>query len=680
MAKKQYKKLDDTNIAALIDDNVRQSVGYYDSEISTERTRVVDFYNATLPKPFHEGNSKYTSQDVYDAIESVKATLLETFGNGGGMNTVRFDAINADDVKQAEVCTNYVNYVCHRQNNLFGVMNSVIHDALTSRNGIAKVYWQEQEETIFEEFEDLTQDEFDMLIAQPNVELLDSEYDELGTVTGKIGVTRDTSQVVIESIPPEEFLIESQAKSLDDVNFAAHRTTKTLSELREEGYSEDLLDKIGSSEDADHLTDPEMLARFDDIGATQSFSKDGYQDQVRSVQVVEAYIYLDIEGTGTATLHRILKAGNAILEKQEQPRRKLPFISFAALPIPHSFFGSNFGKKIEATQIARTVLTRSILDHSVMTNNPRYMVTKGSLPNPRELLNSRVGGILNVTRPDAVTPMPQPPLNPFIYNTIDMLDKQAENISGVSDLSQGLNKDAISKQNSQALIEQVTSMAQQRQKIMARHFANQFLKPLYQEVYQLCIENEDQEKIIEIGGEYVPINPAQWADKRDVTIALTLGYGENKKESEKYMAMHQVISQDPNLSKMYQQENQYAVIKKVMELSGIKDTASYITPPDRLPEEQPDPAQQMQMQMAAKQIEIQERQTKIAELKLQLQAENDKLKHQLDVMKAEHQFSIQSDSLDIKEDALTHKKIIDSAELALASTADEITAIASPNG
>jgi len=261
-----------------------------------------------------------------------------------------------------------------------------------------------------------------------------------------------------------------------------------------------------------------------------------------------------------------------------------------------------------------------------------------------------------------------------------MLDKQAENISGVSDLSQGLNKDAISKQNSQALIEQVTSMAQQRQKIMARHFANQFLKPLYQEVYQLCIENEDQEKIIEIGGEYVPINPAQWADKRDVTIALTLGYGENKKESEKYMAMHQVISQDPNLSKMYQQENQYAVIKKVMELSGIKDTASYITPPDRLPEEQPDPAQQMQMQMAAKQIEIQERQTKIAELKLQLQAENDKLKHQLDVTKAEHQFSIQSDSLDIKEDALTHKKIIDSAELALATTADEITAIASPNG
>jgi hypothetical protein len=49
-------------------------------------------------------------------------------------------------------------------------------------------------------------------------------------------------------------------------------------------------------------------------------------------------------------------------------------------------------------------------------------------------------------------------------------------------------------------------------------------------------------------------------------------------------------------------------------------------------------------------------------------------------MKAENNFAIQSDNVDLKESQLNHKKVIDTAELVLAQQADEITAIASPNG
>ena len=92
-----------------------------------------------------------------------------------------------------------------------------------------------------------------------------------------------------------------------------------------------------------------------------------------------------------------------------------PFIAFCPLPIPHSFYGNSFADKLCATQNARTVLTRSILDHAMITNNPRYMVTKGGLTNPRELIDNRVSGLVNVTRPDAIAPIPQAPLNPFIF-------------------------------------------------------------------------------------------------------------------------------------------------------------------------------------------------------------------------------------------------------------------------
>lgn len=675
MAKKDYKKLSDNSIVTLVDQQVGNSVGYADSELSTERAKIIDYYNGTLPKPAHDGNSKYVSLDVYDAVESLKAALLETFS--AGTRTVKFAPQNEDDVELAKMCTEYTDYVVHRQNDMFNVMSTAIHDALIARAGVVKVFWENSAETDYEEFEDITETELDMLLAQDNVELVESTTDDIGLTSGTIGIERDTSQVVIENVAPEEFLIESQAKSLEDVTFCAHRTKKTLSELRLEGYSEKLIDKIGDHTDVDFETDPEVLARFDNIGNFRNGSSD-HQDQVRSVMVYEAYILLDVEGTGIAELYKVIKAGNVLLEKEKVNRK--PFVTFVPLPTPHSFYGNNFADKVVATQNARTVLTRSILDHAMITNNPRYTVVKGGLSNPRELIDNRLGGIVNTTRPDAISPMLQAPLNPFIFQTIKMLDEDMEDTTGVSKMSQGLNKDAISKQNSAAMVEQLATMSQQRQKIIARNFASQFMKPLFHMVYNLVCENEMQEKMVELSGSYVVCDPRKWKEKRDVQIELHLGYGEQEKEATKYLNMHTLLTNDPNLAAMYQQPNQYELAKKIMELSGVKEVSNYLTNPENIEPPQPDPNVEMQMQMAQKQLELQERQTAIAEMKAQVDSQISQMKIELEKAKIENQHAIQSDSLDLKEEQLRHKKLIDSAELVLAQQADEITAIASPNG
>jgi len=676
MAKrKDYKKLSDTSIVTLVDENVGLAVGYADSELSTERANVVDYYNGTLPKPLHDGNSKYVSLDLYDAVESLKAALLETFSSGN--KTVKFSPQNQDDVAKAKICTEYTDYVVHRQNDMYKVMSTVIHDGLIARAGIAKVFWEESTHFDYEEFEDVTEGELDMLLAQDDVELVESTTDDLGLISGTISIESDTSQVAIENIAPEEFLIETQAKSLDSVNFCAHRTKKTISELTDEGYPKKLIDKIGEHSDVDMETDPEVLSRFDNIG-NRSFNSSGYQDQVRTVMVYEAYIMLDVEGTGVAELYKVIKAGNVLLSKEKVSRK--PFIAFVPLPIPHAFYGNNYAAKVIPTQNARTVLTRSILDHAMITNNPRYTVVKGGLTNPRELIDNRVGGIVNTTRPDAISPMLQAPLNPFTFQTIQMLDEDKEDTTGVSKISQGLNKDAVSKQNSAAMVEQLATMSQQRQKIIARNFANQFVKPLFQEVYQLVCENESQERIVELSGEYVACDPRKWREKRDVVTEMHLGYGEQDRESQKYLALHTLLTADPSLSKMYQPQNQYELISRTMDMTGIKDISAFLTNPQELPEEQPDPAQELQMQMMQKQLEVQERQTAVAEMKAQVDAEISKMKLQLEKAKVENQHAIQSDNMDLKEEQLRHKKEIDAAEMVLAQRAEQITAIASPNG
>ncbi len=165
-----------------------------------------------------------------------------------------------------------------------------------------------------------------------------------------------------------------------------------------------------------------------------------------------------------------------------------------------------------------------------------------------------------------------------------------------------------------------------------------------------------------------------------MTVQLHLGYGEQEAEAQKYMGMHQIFQADPSLQKMYTPQNQYQLMSQVMEMSGIKNVADYLTSPDQLPEEQPDPAQELQLEMMKKQLEVQERQTALGEMKQKMDGEIAQMKLELQRVKAENDFAIQSDNVDLKESQLNHKKVIDTAEMILAQQADEITAIASPNG
>ena len=269
----EHKSLDDEQIVSIVDTNLHRSIGYSDSEVSRERQRVMKFYAAELPRPAHDGNSRYVSQDVFEAVESMKASLLETFSTGN--KTMKFAPQNADDVEMANVCTEYTDYVLHRQNSLFTTMASVIHDALIARVGIAKVYWSNQEETTIQYVEGLTEEELDALLAEDGVEIEEVSQDDFGLYTGDLRVTRDTSQVKIEAVAPEEFLISPQSKSLESAPFIAHRTKKSISDLIDMGFDEDVVAKIADNEDTDFDHDPEILTRFNDVGSDSAFNYKG---------------------------------------------------------------------------------------------------------------------------------------------------------------------------------------------------------------------------------------------------------------------------------------------------------------------------------------------------------------------------------------------------------------------
>ena len=117
------------------------------SKLSDERARALDYYLGDMSRdmPAPEGRSRAVSSDVADTIEGLMPTLMDIFC--GGDEVVRFEPGGPEDVAAAEQETDYVNHVFMQGNPGFLVLYSFIKDALLSKVGIVKVWWETREET-----------------------------------------------------------------------------------------------------------------------------------------------------------------------------------------------------------------------------------------------------------------------------------------------------------------------------------------------------------------------------------------------------------------------------------------------------------------------------------------------------------------------------------------------------
>lgn len=674
------KKLTDTELAARVEALAKQAVGPGDSLLTTERTSVQRYYDGLEPKPLHAGDSKYVSMDVYDAVEAMKAQLLETFS--GNAQPVKFAPQGQEDVGHAKDATEYASYAIFRQNDGFGVLRDAIDDALKARVGIAKVWWENDYEDVDETVEDVPYADFQAILGtKPDATLSDLELDGEGQTVTKATLTsrKDTSQVRIELVPPEEFGISRLAKSAQDASIVFHRTTKTVDELRRMGVPEKLLKDLKDDDRFWSNADPEILERHaetsDAVGMDDARDS---SDAARKVSVTEAYCRMDLDGR--PKLWRIVVANGKLLLKETVLR--LPFVFFVPLPRPHSFWGSNYAKKVIPTQNARTFLTRSIINHALITNNPRTGVVKGGLVNPKELMENRLGGLVNLTRPDALVPIVQTGLNPFVFQTIALLDEDKEETTGISKLSQGLNKDAISKQNSADMVASLIGGSQVRQKVVARNLAEGFLKHLYLEVYRLIVENEKAERIIEVAGAWRPVDPTTWPDRKDVVAEISVGFGEKAKEIERFTQIDQYLANDPRLAAVYTADRRHHVLTQILNAMGVKDVNSVLADPGSVPPPEPDPMQLAEVAVKNGQAKSAEAQAVSTIEKLKLDAQAMQLDHEFRMAELQMKARESDANLEIEKLKLQSHQVQFQKEMVLAEAAmkqGNLTAVAAPD-
>mgnify|MGYP001419352937 CR=1 FL=1 len=640
----------------LTEDELRQKLERYidaaethvDSEIAYERVRGYDAY---FGKPFGNekpNRSQHISRDVFDAVESVKSVLLQTFN--ASESVVRFEPRDEDDVPMADQATRYVNHVFYKQNNGYRLLHDLIHDGLVAKMGIAKVYWEPNEES---EYESLTGpiEMLDMALSQPNIELAGEIQDNGdGTVTAELVQIKDASQVRVEIVAPERFFVDPDADDIETSRFTADISYVTQAELLDLGFDHEQIEKLSPDKSSYNEWEETSRERISPI----------VNDDQEYYRLFECYLRCDLDGTGEEALYQIAYCDDKVLSVQQVDKH--PYYTFCPFPLPHQVYGLSLADQLFDIQKSRSTLQRLIIDNQAMANTSRVVANLSMVKNPRELVDNNIGGVINAADPTAVVPMPTPSLSPAAFQTDELFAREKEQRSGVSRISNGIDPQALNGNNSGKLIEALGTMGNRKIMTMARHLAELFLRPLLNEVYRLALQYEEKPQTIRVGGKFMQVIPKQLGDRADMTVRVALTPDESRDQAQAMVALHQMIMQDP----LYGDKQRHALLAETAARMGIAQTSAYLMSPEdpeyqqmqQMAQQQQAQAQQAQAQMAQMQMQLQQQALQIQQMKVQ----NDFLLGQANIQLKSQDSETK---YDLQEEKQSHDAAMDLAELQL---------------
>ena len=661
-------ELTEDELLALLERNIEASDTYAESLIGEQRDKAHRYYYGEPLGNELKGRSQHVSRDVFDAVESTKALLLDTFT--ADRRVVEFTPQTNQDVDQARQATAWVNYLFYRQNNGYKILHDTIHDGLVAKLGLVARWWDSRVTYVEEKFAGLSEPEFIGLASQPDVEITKIEQETLQEavvdplngmvispaitiIGGELKRRIDKSQVRVENREPEKLYISPRAKSLESADFVSYRHEKEIGELLEDGYDPDKVAML--DEELDHYRDS-VLGR----DSYDEFSEDRMKDDHPNrafVTVYESYIRIYDPDVDTRCTLKVIHSRRVLLDAEKVESH--PFRGWCPFPIPHKAIGLSLADVLLDIQKSQSSLKRSVIDNAFMTNTTRWLANLSLVRNPRDLIDNKVGAVIDVNAMDpamVVQPLNVPAISPNVFTTMELLEQEKEARSGSSRMSKGLDSDVVSKQNSSDLITRYMNASNRRTMVMARNFAEEFLKPLMFDLYRLSIENDTQPRIIQLEGQYVEIDPRQLRDRTEMDVAVALTPDARAAEARTLTMLDQMWTanpQDPTLNGMYQAPQRYALLSRAVDLLGLKGGDKYLLSP-MSPEYQQGQQQNQQMaqqreqmaqQFEMKKLELEERKVVVDENKSQidagkLQIDEDRLL--LDIQVAKNDFILKA--------------------------------------
>lgn len=627
--------------------------GYQEGAMGVIARTAYDYYYGQLPSPYTKGGSKYVSRDVWESVNGTLQDLLNVFTSGE--DAVRFAPSDSADSQAAKAATSYCNKVLLRENDGYAVLSDAIKESLIARNGWVKRYWDERVVEEIQTFQDTSLEELTMMLFSGNdIEVIEQEENEDGTFSGKLKFKTDKSGIRIEYVPFEEVLVDPDARTIEDCNYIAHRTRKTAQELLDMGFKWEDIKRGLYSGSADTTGSDLSLSRQNGLNPSADgiFSTSGAGDQMTDrVWLFENYIRTSFNKKGKAKLLQVFTLGaNDILEVNEVS--EMPFETFTPFPTPAAIFGESVFDITKDIQDLKTALMRGYIDNIMNANYGRYMAMEGQYDR-RSLLDNRPGGVVEVKVPGAIDRFPYHGLPNGTDQLLEHVEQAKERRTGVTRMGMGLNADVFKNDNAYATVDMMMSAAQNRMRMVARNIAQNGMTKLFLAIYRLARENETRTINVEVSGSTVAVRPSDWPERDRMEVAVAIGANERRERAQNLSNLLNVLSNNPMVSgSSFQPQNANFVAREITEAMGFYDVDNFVTPFEEIPEPEPSPADQMQMQ--AMQLELQDKQGAIQERMAKIQLEQTKVqleqsKIQLEQAKLDFAQQKAADDMNIKQ-------------------------------
>jgi len=638
------KPMDDDELQAIITQDLVDAVSYIDSDISPTRAKGTEYYRGDLFGNEVEGNSKVVAMEVRDTVSAMLPSLMRVFFNSE--NVVEFVPRGPEDVKSAQQATDYVNYIFQNDNNGFLTSYAIFKDALVRKCGIAKFWWEDDEQVSIDQYTGLDDQTLEMLMQEPANEVSivvsypDPSVDEMQmmTVDPTTGqpitmpapmlhdvqikrITKD-GRIRIMAVPPEELLLDRRARSFDDSTIIAHRQMATVADLIAMGYDQDEIEENLSTTDLD--SNDEYLAR--QPLSTTFGTNDAANPMMRRVLYVEAYSRVDYDGDGIAELRKVCCMGGGYKVVRNLPASYIPFADFPCDPEPHTSpleAMSIFDITRDLQEIKSEIL-RNTLDSLAQSIHPRTAVVEGQV-NIDDVLNNETGAIIRMRAPGMVQPLSTPFVGQAAFPMMEYMDQIKEDRTGMSKAAMGLNADAL-QSSTKAAVNATISASQGRIELTARLLA-EGMKKLFKGILFLVVTHQDKARMVRMHNEWVAMDPRHWEASMDASINIALGNGDT---NERLQALMMIMAKQEQILQQLGPQNPLVTpqqfsntLRKIVELSGFKDASSYFQdiPADYVPPAPPAPKptpEEILAQVQAESIKA-DIQKKAAELELQRQ-------------------------------------------------------------
>lgn len=664
MAETSLKPKSEDDIEGIVQDAIADAVDFIEGEITQDRIKAQRYYDGEVDIGYEDGRSKVVATKVRDTVRAVKPSLMRIFLSTA--RPVEYVPKGQEDVAFAEQATTFMHHEFNRLNG-YRVLNDAFHDALIKKQGIVKAYWHMTPEMEIYTYTDLSDDEYTYLLDDDQVSVIEHsvelrvEIDAMGIEVEapvhsvKISRREDKGELRIESVPPEEFFINRSARSLDDAYVVAHRTEMRAGDLIDMGFDPDVVLKLDNFDSGSEVTEAEIQERR---GYDEDHSDEDIADPaMRNVTVTEAYMRMDVEGTGTPVLHKFLCGGTNYKLLDFEPCDELPFAKFEVDPEPHTFYGRSLAEIVIDDQDAATSILRGVLDNVAMTNNPRLAVVDGQV-DIDDLLNNEIGAVVRMRQQGAVQELSVPFVAGQTLTALGYIDGLVEQKTGVSRASMGLDPDAMQSTTKAAVTATVQAAAGQVE-VMVRNLADG-LKGLFGIMLRLYAKNVDEEAMMRLNGSFVPVDPRVWNTSMDVSINVGLGTG---REEEKMIGLQQALQMQTMVYQNYGPMNGLVSMTNIrntladlLASSGVRNADRYFAP--ITPEIE---MQMLQMQQAAQAQQGQGSDPNAAflqaeQMKAQAKVQTDLAKLQLEAQKAAAED-------DLKRDQMAQDLMVDAAKV-----------------